>query len=114
MILADNRLKQPTMVSLIIAFVVSFGLGVIPSGADVERKGGAPGKAGLSQVAKDLQGSVRASVPDDEITPFVGGFRLTPPSHTEWVCAMRGRKLHLPCLAEGAVRGRAPPADHWS
>lgn len=109
MILADNRLKQPTMVSLIIAVFVSFGLGVIPSGADVERKGGSPGKAGLSQVAKDFQNPGRSVAPDEDFMVFGGCINLIPPCCSHVAGATMSRTLHLPRLLSGAVRGRAPP-----
>ncbi|MBN8456611.1 MAG: hypothetical protein J0M04_02015 [Verrucomicrobia bacterium] len=109
MTLTDRRFKQPTMISLILAMFVSLGLGAVPNGGEVERKGGSSGKMSLTQVAKDFQNPGRPVLSDDEVTTFSGGIHLLPTACGCYVCVSAGRELPPTRFVDKAVRGRAPP-----
>jgi hypothetical protein len=109
MILADQRFRQPTVISLITAVFVCFGLCALPAGGESGRKAGAFGKAGVSQVAKELPTPGGTSYLEDEITGESGGIELPMPPCWSVAGTVAGITSHLPRMMAGAVRGRAPP-----
>jgi hypothetical protein len=109
MILADQRFRQPTVISLITAVVVCLGLCALPAGGESGRKTGTFGKAGVSQVAKDLPTPGGPSSLEDEITGECGGIDLPVPPCSPVAGSVAGVTVQVTRMFDGAVRGRAPP-----
>lgn len=111
MMFADSRLRRPTVISLITAVFVCCGLCAVAAGGDYGRKTAAFGKAGLAQVTKDLPNPGGPSPLEDGATGENCGPELTGPPCPALAGSVAGITIRLPRMTDGAVRGRAPPAE---